>query len=86
MTATAERNETVSAVDQDWGWEFGCEGLMTLDDACEMLSVSRNTLDRLCTEKFLRKGKSPRHDPKNKATRVYICRRSVREYMRSMEV
>jgi hypothetical protein len=84
MIATKET--IVKAAGQEFEWAFGCDGLLTLEEACDLLRVSRNTLDRLCAEKYLRKGKSPRHDPRNKATRVYICRRSLNEYLRSMEV
>lgn len=77
---------TTESVDRKWGWEFGEDGLMTPDEACDLIGCGRTKLDQLLADRVLRKGKDPNFNPNSKGTRVKICRRSVREYIRSMEV
>lgn len=72
------QNTPTSPADEMWGWEFGCDGLMTVVGACRFLSISRDTLDRRILSGELRKGK--------KNGRVYVCERSVRQYAKRMEV
>ena len=87
MIATMKAtSKDLRPADQKHGYVFGCDGLLTIDEACDWLKVSRYTLDRLCSDGFVRKGKSARADAKSRAGRVYICKRSVDEYVRSMEV
>lgn len=71
--------------DRQWGYTFGCDGLLTIDQVQEVLPVSRKTIYRLCADRLLRKGKNPQHDPRSSGA-VFICRRSLSEYVRSMEV
>ena len=77
----AEKHDAVplSGADAEFGYVFGCEGLMTVDEVCETLSITRWTIDKLHGDKSLRKG----HITGN---RVRICRRSVREYLATLEV
>lgn len=72
--------------DERYGYEFASDGLLTLEETCDWLKIKRSTLDRLCAEGFLRRGKSPRSDLKSRAGRIYICKKSVVEYARSMEI
>ncbi len=67
--------------DDAFGYEFGCDGLANRQQACEMLgSVSVDVLEDLCREGKVRKGKMP-------GKRVVgICRRSLRNYIRTMEL
>lgn len=71
--------EKLTGVDAKFGYEFGCEGLMTVDEACKMLSLTRWTIDKLHLEGKLRKGHIT-------GGRVRICRRSVREYLATLEI
>jgi len=70
-----------SLADLKWGFEFGIEGVMTTKDVCGFLSTNRTTLSRLVDEGRLRKGKRG----ENIKSRSVYCRRSVREYVRSLE-
>jgi predicted site-specific integrase-resolvase len=72
--------------DERYGYEFASDGLLTLDEACDWLKISRQTLDRLCADGLLRRGKSQRADVRSRHGRVYICKRSAIEYARGMEV
>lgn len=68
--------ETLSLADEEWGYEFGCEGLMTTDSVKTFLDVSRWTLDKFTREKLIRKSSG-------RGERVYFCRRSIREFIRN---
>ncbi|SFJ27219.1 MerR family transcriptional regulator [Planctomicrobium piriforme] len=66
--------------DLEHGYVFGCDGLMGVSEVCDHLSIGRATLDRLVVRGALRKGKD------GETGRVSICKRSVMEYVRGMEV
>ncbi len=67
--------------DEKFGYEFGCDGLVSRDEACQLLGgVSVDTLEDLYRENKIRKGKMPGRRV------VGICRRSLRNYIRSMEL
>ena len=70
----------LSEVDEQWGYAFGCDGLMTTAEASEHLAVSRWALDRMCESEQIRKGKHP------DTNRIAFCRRSIDVYMNRMEV
>jgi hypothetical protein len=67
-----------NAADEQWGYEFGIDGIMSLDKASEWLgSASRSTLDRLTTDRLIRKGE--------RRGSVVFCTRSVKNYAKSIE-
>lgn len=69
-----------SEADEHYGYEFGCDGLLSVSEVEERLGVSRSTIWRMCNDGTLRKGK-------DEARRmVRICKRSVLEYIKSLEV
>lgn len=77
MTATLQMTDA----DKKYGYEFGCDGLASPEEACELIAgICKDTLYQLCNEGKLRKGKMPERRT------VGICRRSIRDYIRSMEV
>ena len=70
----------MTTTEQTWDYPFGADGLLNVDEACDLLAVSRDTLDRRLNEGVLRKGKDP------VGGRVKIDRRSVMDYLRRMEM
>ncbi|MFG0332543.1 MAG: helix-turn-helix transcriptional regulator [Maioricimonas sp. JB049] len=68
-----------SESDQYYGYQFGCDGLLTVREVEDLLRVSRSTIWRMCADGTLRKG---RDEARRK---VRICRRSVSEYIKSLE-
>jgi hypothetical protein len=67
-----------SAADEHWGYRFGIDGLMSVDDAAEHLAVSGRTLDRLTVQQKIRKGRYP------SGVRAF-CKRSVTDFAQSLE-
>lgn len=67
-----------SAADEQWGYKFGCDGLLTVDAAGEFLSISGRTLDRLSVQGKIRKGRFPSN------VRAF-CKRSVIDFAQSLE-
>ena len=65
--------------DEEYGYEFGCEGLVSSTFARSFLGVSNTKLWRIISDGQIRK----RNDPTN--NRAKICRRSIAEYVRGME-
>lgn len=73
--------KSVSPADDHFGYPFGVDGLMSIEEACDFLGkISRDTLGRLVAEGSIRKGHFPK---RNKAV---VCRRSVTEYAKSTEI
>lgn len=68
--------------DEMFGYIFGCDGLMSMDEVCTFLGkdVAHDTVDRLIAENKLRAG-----NLRGKRGRVRICRRSLMEYVSSIE-
>ena len=66
----------MSLSDQEWGYEFGCDGLMNTKSATAFLDVSRWTLDKYAREKLIRKSSG-------RGERVSFCRRSIQEFIRN---
>lgn len=82
-TAVAERKASGpvygSAADDHWGYKFGIDGLWELEEASKFLgNASRSTMDRLTTERKIRKG---RH-----GSRVVFCVRSIRDHASTLEI
>lgn len=70
---------TIITRTKDWKYDFGCDGVMTLNAACEALAVSRYMIDDYHQRGWIRKAKEPNG-------RIKVCCRSVREYLKSIEV
>ena len=74
-----KQNNKLTGADAEYGYRFGCDGMMSLSDACDHLGRSRWTIGRLVERGVLRRGKDPQ------TQRVSICRRSIREYIASIQ-
>lgn len=70
----------MSPADQKWGYRFGADGLMSLKETREFLSMSDDTIARLADAGKIRRGKNGEN-----GWSMY-CRRSVTEYASSLEV
>lgn len=69
---------STTAVERKWGFAFGVDGLMNLEEARQHLgNMSRKTVDRLAEACHIRRGKV--------GARVVFCRRSVVEYVKTVE-
>jgi hypothetical protein len=79
MPKAAKQVELKTPADERWGYPFGVDGLMGTDEACRFLGgCHRHTLDNIASEGNIRKGKS--------GNRIVICRRSIEDYVSSIEV
>ena len=66
-----------SPADKAWGYEFGIDGLMSLDQVREFLGgMSRSAIERHVYSGELRKGRKGR---------VYFCKRSVIAFASTFE-
>lgn len=73
ITAVTDNN-----ADTSYGYAFGIDGVVSMQETCKLLGdVSRDTVDRLCEARKLRRGKTD--------GLVRICRRSLTNYIRSLE-
>lgn len=65
--------------DADYGYEFGCDGTMSVKKAAEWIGIHRNSVIRFCEDGRLRGGKLPVavDEDESKGKRV-VCARSVR--------
>lgn len=64
--------------DDAHGYAFGVDGVVGAETAAALLDCHRTTLYRLCKQGHIRRGKL------NKRAR--FCRRSIADYLRSLEV
>jgi len=72
--------------DKKYGYVFGCEGFMSMNEVSEELGLHRNSISRRIEDGRLRGGKHPGPDgKKRKNSLVAICRRSVREYKKQVQ-
>lgn len=67
-----------NVVDTEWGYQFGVDGVCSLQEAMELLALSRDTIKRRANDGLLRLGED--------GGRVRVCRRSIQEYLRGIEV
>lgn len=74
MKATAI---TERPADKMFGYKFGVDGLLSVSEAAELLSVHRMTIYRMLARNELRMAKTP-------TGRSRICRRSVTNYIAGM--
>ena len=79
MSAITKNQSSPS--ERKYGYVFGCDGLMTYDEACQFLAVSLRKLYELIDEGRVRKGKLT----SSKQGSVRLCRRSVVLYAASLE-
>lgn len=87
ISATADAKPAASSepplegADAVWGFRFGADGAMGLDEACQFLGgISRYTLDRKAKAGLLRKGKHPG------SKLVMYCRRAIQVYLANAEI
>lgn len=65
-----------------YGYRFGCDGVVDINKAMEMLGVkSKTTVNKYAEEKRFRSGK---HEGADCSKGVY-CRRSILDYLDSLE-
>lgn len=75
--ATTATNEELTGEDKQYGWRFGCDGTMKLQDAIRFIGVSERTVWRLIEEGKLRKRVL-------RSKVAIICRRSIQSYFDSL--
>lgn len=79
MNMTTQESPLTGA-DKEFGYPFGCEGLVDAAEATQFLAMSRDTLERRVLDGQIRKGRHPG------GGKVAYCRRSIREYLGRMEL
>jgi hypothetical protein len=79
-TARGEASEALEGADKQWGFKFGCDGVMRFPDACKHLGISRGTLERRVAADLLRRGQHPGGGG------LVICIRSMEIYKSGMEL
>lgn len=69
-----------SAADEMHGYQFGCDGFMSIDEVCKFLGadVAHDAVQRLLADRKLRWFKL-------RNRRVRICRRSLMEHVKRSE-
>ncbi|QDT94196.1 helix-turn-helix domain-containing protein [Gimesia algae] len=70
--------EQLAGSDEDYGYKFGCDGLLSIKKAASILGIHANTVRRCCEDGRLRGGKFPVADggETGNGKRV-VCARSV---------
>ena len=82
MVTTATKDEPEGA-DAKFGYRFGIDGLVSLEEACRFLGgINRDTLNKYAAQGLIRKGKRSGL----RYGRVVICKRSLEEYASSLEL
>lgn len=71
----ANTMEKLAGADEEHGYRFGCDGLVTRTNAAMFLDKSPRTIDRYLAEGLLR----GRRDPNT--GKVSICRKSMMVYI-----
>lgn len=72
--------ENLSLTDERHGYEFGCDGLMSIAEARSFLGgISDDTIESLFNAGSIRKARV-------NGRRIGICRRSVLEYLKAQEL
>jgi len=72
-----------SIADDGWGFQFGCDGVMTVDQAAGLLTLSIRSIHRLIKSGQIRSGHPM--DGERVIRRTYICRRSVENFIAMAE-
>lgn len=65
-----------------WGYRFGERGVVPISDAAAMLGKSERTVERRIEQGFLRRGYAKPGVPQSG---IVICRRSLEDYLSSLE-
>lgn len=74
-------DQELSEVDRRFGYVFACEGVVGIDEASRLLGgISIRTIKRRAAAELLRLGRHPEGRP------LAVCRRSLREYFKRMEL
>ena len=76
---TTKTKEKLIGSDAEYGYKFGCDGLMSLKQAAGELGIHKNSVVRFCDDGRLRGGKLPvaNKDKDEKKGKRVVCRRSV---------
>jgi hypothetical protein len=64
--------------DKSWGFRFGCDGVVSVNEAMEHLGIARTKLYELKNSGKIRTGKIDR--------KTVVCRRSMNEFLKTVEV
>lgn len=73
---------TETPADKKHGYTFGCDGVVDLDTACHLLGVSaKSTVTSYAERGFIRIGQHKG----SKTAKKCVCRRSITEYLSSLE-
>lgn len=74
----AKTENTLIGSDADYGYEFGCDGTMSVNKAAEWIGIHRSSVIRFCDDGRLRGGKLPVTEGENpdRGKRI-VCTRSV---------
>lgn len=75
--ASLADDNPLTGSDKHYGYRFGCDGLLSRVEVARILGRSTRTIDRMIAEGTLRRGKDGRA--------VSVCRRSIDEYLRSIQ-
>lgn len=71
-------NKSLEGADKQWGFHFGVDGTLSIDDAADFLSVSDRTVYRLEADGLIRTGRV--------RGKKVVCKRSLMVYLRTCEV
>ncbi|MEQ8852866.1 helix-turn-helix domain-containing protein [Gimesia sp.] len=76
---------TESPADKKYGYTFGCDGVVDYSTAARMLGVCKRTVERYVeNQDEFKRFRVGRH-PGKKNQKCVICRRSLNDYIRSIE-
>lgn len=70
--------EKLSGSDRTWGFRFGIDGTASVEEAMGLMSVKKTKFYELVKARKIRCGKMER--------KTVVCRRSILEYLGSIEV
>lgn len=75
-------NDELTGADAQFGYRFGCDGVVDYEDAYKLLGVhSRPTVNKFADQGLIRRG---RHTGSSNA-KVIFCRRSILDYLANLE-
>lgn len=74
----ANTKTKLTGADKTWGFRFGEDGVVSVNEAMRILSVGRTKLYELFDDGKVRRGNIDR--------KVIVCRRSILEYLKTVEV
>ena len=71
-----------SPAEKRWGYPFGERGILPIGEAAKLLGMSERTVERRIAEGYLRRGYAKPGVPQSGSV---ICRRSLMDYLASLE-